>query len=200
MQFARHFYAIAGILVVLSAASLGAGGRGASKSVPLPVVVTNPTSNPVNTKAVGTTQVAGTVNVGNTVGVQQDFTNFVPVFATVKAHYNDGEASSETAIYTVPAGKMLVMQAETVRGSFSDSNDYLLGAELSINGPIRDIPIPISNFFSSTETDVSGSFNGTYYMPENTTIYAVASRAAATGDVEFEFGMSGYLVPMPASS
>lgn len=201
MQFARHFYAIGGILVVLSAASLGAGGKVASKPIPMPVNVTNPTSNPVNTKAVGTTQVSGSVTVANTgpISVQQDLTNLVPVGLTVDVHYDEGVVSSANTIYTVPAGKMLVLQAETMSATM-DETSYVLEARLYREGTSADMPIPISNAFGPNETATSGAFDGTYYVPENTKIGATALRANGDGDALFHFGISGYLVPMPASS
>src|SRR5205085_2039419 len=69
MNFSRHFYAVAGIIVVLSALSLGAGGKGAARTNPMPVNVINSTLNPVNTKAVGTTAVSGSVAVSGAVDV-----------------------------------------------------------------------------------------------------------------------------------
>jgi hypothetical protein len=202
MQFARHFYAIAGILVVLSAASLGAGGKATSRPIPMPVNVTNPTSNPVNTRAVGTTQVSGSVTVANTgpISVQQDFTNFVPVSAPAHLTLHDGDVATETTIYTVPAGKMLVVQTESM-SAYMDADNYTMEAELLAAGdPTAHMPIPISNFFASSQTTTGGAVNGTYYVPENTNIFASAGRASGAGQAEYFFTMSGYLIPMPTAS
>ena len=73
MNLSRHFYPVAGMLAILTAASLSSTHvhTVAYGSNTQPVLVTNTASSPVPTAAQGTTQVGGTVGLasGTSVGV-----------------------------------------------------------------------------------------------------------------------------------
>src|SRR6476619_6996357 len=71
MKITRHLYAILGLVTVLSAISLSSGHlKTAAKSQPMSVLVVNPTTSAIPTKAQGTTTVAGTVAVSTVPAVQ----------------------------------------------------------------------------------------------------------------------------------
>ena len=67
MNLSRHFYAVGGILTILTAASFGSMHyKTVAAAAPITsVLVTNSSSQPVPTTAQGTTQVAGTVGLSN---------------------------------------------------------------------------------------------------------------------------------------
>lgn len=202
MQLSRHFYAIAGILVILTAASLGAGGQSLAKTQPMQVFVTNSTSNPVNTKAVGTTQVSGTVTVGNSspIVVHNDSDDRIPVRVEKNVSLDEGTSGIVSGMYQVPAGKMLVMETEALTTSLA-VGDHLISAAFKVSGSFDFVPIKFSlDAATSTGNYYSGVSTGKYYFTEGTFLLYDVARSDSTNATNAQLEFSGYLVPMPASA
>jgi hypothetical protein len=211
MNFSRHFYAVAGIILVLSALSLGAGGKGATaRTQPMQVVVTNSTANPVNTKAVGTTAVSGSVSVsgpvavsgsvdiGNTqpIAVKNDDSDREPVNVSALMGQGAGTAGSNQVVYAVPAGKMFVLQAESFQGQVQAGQQISIG-RLDLN-PFGLVALNYDEKGSIGSSEwFGGVSNSIYYLSAGTIVSLAVSRSAADGNAEYRISLSGYLVPMP---
>ena len=208
MQLSRHFYAIGGILVVLSAASLGAGGKTVARTSPLQVVVTNTTSNPVNTKAVGTTQVSGSVSISGAVTlnnttpivVHDDGGGRTPVMSTLHVIIQPTDFAVFTNVYTVPQGYEFVLQTEAISGDLSPS-DTLDRAQLFKNGTSYEIPISYSQTTNNPvfSRHYQGVSTGTYYFAQGEGVDVDLLRSDPTNSAAIDVMISGYLVPMPVS-
>jgi len=207
MELSRHFYAVGGILVVLSAASLGAGGR-ASRTQPMPVTVTNTTNNPVNTHAVGTTQVSGSVSISGAVTlnnsspivVHDDGGGRTPIMVNQSVIIQPGDLGVFTDVYTVPQGYEFVLQTEAISGDL-DSSDTLDRAQLFKAQSSYEIPVSYSQ---TTNNPVfvrhyQGSSTGTYYFAPGETVDVDLLRSDPTNSATVEVMISGYLVPAPVS-
>src|SRR6476659_2671766 len=98
MAFSRHLYAILGLAAVLTAVSFGTG---ATKKVasPLQTVVTNTTANPVPVRSQGITAVQEVAPAARTY-----------VSERVDAAIEPDDFQGQATVYTVPAGKRLVVQ------------------------------------------------------------------------------------------
>ena len=207
MNFSRHFYAVAGIIVVLSAASLGAGGKTAARPQPMPVVVTNTIANPVNTKAVGTTAVSGSVNVAGSVSinnsapidVNEAFSNRTPVNVTAELAVDPGSYGGHIPVYTVPAGKMLILQSEWLDARFF-AGQYIESVSLDLEGAGTLMCLSYEDRGNIGPYHVyNGNTYATCYLPAGTTINLNGVRTASAEDCVFDVGISGYLVPMPVA-
>jgi len=214
MNFSRHFYAITGIIVILSALSLGAGGkRAATRSQPMQVNVVNSTTSPVNTKAIGTTAVSGTVgvsgtvavsgsvNVGNTqpIAVKNDDSDREPVNVSALMSQGSGTAGSNQVVYTVPAGKMLVLQAESFQGQVQAGQQISIG-RLDLN-PFGLVALNYDEKGSIGSSEwFGGVSSATYYLSAGTIVSLAVSRSASDGNAEYRISLSGYLVPMPVAA
>jgi hypothetical protein len=211
MNYSRHLYAVGGILVLLTALSLGAGGKGAARTQPMPVNVINSTLNPVNTKAVGTTavsgsvsvagsvDVSGTVNIGNSqpIAVKNDDSDRTPVSVYEIMGQGSGTAGSFKVIYTVPAGKMLVLQTETFEGQLPGGQQIAIGRlDLNPIAPLITLNYDWKGSISSTDF-FQGVSSAVYYLGSGTVISLSVARSDASGNAEYKVGLSGYLVPMP---
>jgi hypothetical protein len=199
MNFSRHFYAVAGIVVILSALSLGAGGKGAARSQPMQVNVTNSTLNPVNTKAVGTTAVSGSVSINNSmpIEVHQGMSELTPVNEATSVSQEVGTVASGSTLYTVPEGKMLVMESESFTAELP-VGEQLITAQLFIDGKLAVICLNAAVRGSSAfNTFYEGSTPSQYHFPSGTVLTLWCGRNDGTGSATYSAGFSGYLVPMP---
>jgi hypothetical protein len=201
MNFSRHFYAIVGIIVILSALSMGAGGKSAARTQPMPVNVINSTLNPVNTRAVGTTAVSGSVNINNSapIAVQEDFSNRTPVGVLVTLNQADGVVFNTDDIYTVPAGKMLVIETESFEGQVP-AGESIIRAKMQQSSVTSLMNLNFGYTGTINSLNIyEGETNGKYFVPAGTTIYVLVGRSGSDGNASYTASLSGYLVPMPSA-
>lgn len=180
-----HIYAIAALAAVLTAASFGSGTvRAAAAAVQ--TVITNTSSNPVPVVAQGTTLVQDASALGRT-PVSQIGDAFIPT--------DDFRASD--LIYTVPAGKRLVVQQlfgqavigkdETV--TMAKIGGYPVTFTPAGNGVMYQGLAKLEKSFASMSTQA------TYVFGPGTPIYIIAQRNVDTSGytADVVMGFSGYL-------
>ena len=139
-MISRHFYAIAGLVAVLSAISFSSThAHKVAASGTAPVLVMNTTSSPVPTVAQGTTTIAGSVSVDNTASS--------PVPVSVQ-----GTASVEVSNGVNAPIPVHIVREQRVEGSNSaDINDGDLGA----NVPLTSVPLGKSLIITDISVHVS---------------------------------------------
>ena len=196
MNFSRHLWAIAAILAVLTAVSVSSThSKTLAKTSPLQVFVTNSTSNPVPTAAQGTTQVAGSVAVNNAVNNPvhvHEVAVRTPVSILTQTDFNGGDVGISDIMYTVPTGKLLVIENEYFTSDLPNGQK-ILDAHIqgNVNGP------QINFTFKGTDGpfDVfSGQSSGTIYVAGGSSVYGSLSRDSSTGLGPGFVGFEGYLV------
>lgn len=209
MSICRHLYAIAAIGAVLTAASFGTGHAKAAppNSSSSNVIVTNTTAQPVPTAPQGTTQVAGTVGLSNgtAVGINNNSANPVPVIdvasdltktpvGTEEGFDVTGNSGATRQLFTVPAGKLLVIQTEYVFATLPTGQN-LLGAQLDMVNSGLGVML---NFEARGDNGIdacfSGQSNGIIYVKAGDTVNASCGRSLGAGTASFDVGFQGYLV------
>ena len=217
----RHLYAIAAILAVLTAASIGTThAKRIAANNPLQVFVTNSTTSAVPVAPQGTTTVSGTVNLANgaavaisnepTVNLSNDANNPVPVRdvdvasrTPITLHnaitMDDGTPNAAgDDMYVVPAGKRLVVQ-----NVFVSTFEFPVGEQLTQAGILQEggltFSIPTQDQGEDTENNehVNGYFTGAIYFSAGAVLTDYASRSSKTGSADIGVMISGYLENAP---
>jgi len=244
MIASRHFYAMAGIVTLLSASALSTshGHTLAAATNPLAVTVMNGNGNPVPVTLQGTNQIGGTVAVnslpavqlaggtsvgitgtptvslsagtsvtatlpaGSNVSVNNDPAHPVPVKdassstripITVTTNFNIGDSFNSIGheMYSVPAGKRLVIL--TIFGQASmPSGQTMISAEIGSiplhlsdpRGPSTDL---IAVFKQDAVTQVTETFNAFDFVGGGVERNATSDLANCT------LGFTGYLEDAP---
>lgn len=203
------------MLVVLCALSAGSGKTPSSRSLPLPVQVSNTASAPVPVALQGTASIGGTVTVANTaaqplpvsgtVSVSNSSNTPLIVREPVRTPVNeariiyikDGLPAGTQVMYTVPAGKMLVITHTFVWGSIpvDQSLDTVDMRGLNMTIPIDYRYTSVSNgyrrFLGRNTADI--------YCPEGSQITINAFRSPNDVSIDVFAGIDGYLVDAPSS-
>jgi hypothetical protein len=225
MNLNRHLYGIGAIMAVLTAASYGSArmkAAGPSNAV----LVTNTTSQPVPTVAQGTTQVGGTVGLssGAKVGINgnvtldpntsvhlpydstnplaiKEISNRIPVEKQAVVTIPDatnGQAGVD--IYTVPIGKVLVIQSVFGSTTSPFGEPVHLTQITSFDGTTEhDFPVHLENDNSSGSgfESSSGMTATTLYVEQGAFMTLYAQRTGLVGTSTATIGFSGYLMDTP---
>jgi len=222
MTLTRHFYAILGLVTVLSAISLSSGHLGGTvaRSQPMNVLVVNGSSQKV--PITGTVGVSGTVAVsslpavqldsGATVGINSSTVNPVIVQDKSSAGHTeisseyignipDGQATGNQTFYTVPDGKRLVLKDISINISHnadSAMTDMMLIGTGTDNG--LHIMLPPTTYatdmFGQAST-VSVLTNGSWVFSPDTPINVLIGRTDATHGATYVISYDGYLEDAP---
>lgn len=129
-----------------------------------------------------------------------------PVQAQVFGSFVSGDSlSSEETVYTVPAGKMLVIESFT-GASIMDATDHLMDAvfRVEVSGFLDSFNWylqPVDEGVAHTGARVfRGSEQVTAYAGPGTTVKAMATRRGdALAGTSVLFGLAGHLVNAPTS-
>lgn len=206
MNLHRHFYPVAGIFAILTAASLGSGHAKtlAAASNPLNVVVTNSSSNPVPVAPQGTTNVAvtnqPTVNLANSasspVPVQDvDIAARTPVTIFMGVNLPENDTEDDGVVdYIVPSGKRLVVQT-VISSTFQfPGGEKLVEAGISqVFGVRRSIPVQDTGKDFDGFEHITGAFTGILYYDSGAQLRAYAVRDKSTGEGQQDLILTGYL-------
>ena len=107
-----------------------------------------------------------------------------------------GADFGQSALYTVPAGKRLVLQAETAK-SFLDAGITDLIAIVAATGSSAFVPQREYGQFAGQGYVWAGNAGALVYADPGTTVHATVKLSApATGGARIEVGFSGYLVDL----
>ena len=205
----RHIYAIAGILVILTAASIGSThAKHVAASNPLQVFVTNSTGSPVPVAPQGTTSISGAVTISNqpTVSLSNNATNPVPVrdvdveartpvtiFMGVELPENDTDDDGPVD-YVVPTGKRLVVQTVISNTFQFPGGEKLVEAGISqVYGARRSIPVQDTGKDFDGFEHIVGTFTGIIYYDSGAQLRAYAVRDKSTGEGLQDLILTGYL-------
>jgi hypothetical protein len=218
MEFSRHAYAVLGIGLVLTAVSLS---NSTARKVAVtdkvdPVFVTNGASNPipiqggVTVNSIPAVQVSSlpAVQLGadNQIKVSNDASSPVPVSNAREASrvpmtlHNAGNipentvGSSTSQIYTVPAGKRLIIQSVFLSGS-THQGQLLLAGQLEMGSNlIIDVPIVMTNEgVLGDRAYFGGVVQGPFYVQAGDSVWIDLDRQGLSGVAFFESGFSGYI-------
>ena len=178
------FLILTGLLIL--SGPLVARSQGASPSKD--VVVTNTTSNPVPTQAVGTTVVQDIDN-----GARQPFQEGVQVTL-------DPGFAGQNGFVPVPTGKRLVIEYASARGSVPAGQTMVFTIVTQLSGELsgKFHTLPATQQFTSASTDsfITGQ-QVRLYADSGTTVFLRADRNSAAGTGSFLFTISGYLINVP---
>ena len=191
----RHIYAIAGILVVLTAASIGSTHAKSAASSALQVVVTNPSTNPVPVVTRGPVSLANDQN--NPLPVRDvDAISRTPVRFAAGVGWADGTTSAVgNDSYTVPSGKTLVVQSIIADSYRFPGGEILCEMGLAEKFGI-DFSIPVQDQGKDADgfEHFTGNFIGTLYFPSGTILAAYGTRNDGTNEAGANIIVTGYLV------
>jgi hypothetical protein len=230
--FWRYVTAGVGFAMLVTIVLLATGWGSAAASALLNVVVTNTASNPVPVTPTGTVPVheQGTANVnvtgtpsvalassGNTVKIDGAGSGPLQTKAADNPAFQPISASCEIIdslngfgcdLYTVPAGKELVVTTVSVNGLFPGSSDTLAHVFIArkINGdttPAFFIPVSFHGAAScagciSTDVYFSGGTATQFYADPGTTMVGVGGLQSGNENIEAGFDIEGYLVNLPS--
>ena len=195
------------ILAVTVAFLLGGvlfGGPGAqAASALLSVFVTNDTAHPVPTRAIGTTAVSGSVNVGNLPATQ-------PVSGTVEVADSrepfetriDLEASGatvSTGSFSVPAGKRLVVEFVSAAVNVPNGQTPLVSLNASTGAVGFRVPVELQGvgngnaFYGGALQVLDFAAPGSFYTASLER--QLPAGGLPTGDGGGFIYVSGYLIP-----
>lgn len=195
MNFSRHFYAVAGILAILTALSAGSGRVSSSRVVdkPLPVAVTNTSANPV--------PISGTVSITSTNAnpiIVKD-SGRTPFFYAFEVSFSQGSRSGTgNGTYTVPAGKTLVLTGEAVYASMVPGQNLV---SVDLRGFNTALPLDFKHYgYNGTAEVWSGRSTGDVYIPAGSFISPAAFRDSLDSSGIVFVEMFGYLVDAPQTA
>lgn len=197
MQFSKHFYAITGLVVLLTAISVGSN-RVQTKSSATSVLVTNSTI-PVTLSAS-----SAALKIGNSksdpIPVRDvDVANRTHVHGSENSGFEDGSDFTSFFLYTAPLGKKLIVQGISLRALLpagqnlwgvavhTGSERYFVKVERqgkAFDG--RDV------FVAQMDAPIESTYPGT--------IEVFISRDQKAGEALVSADLTGYLVnePTPA--
>ena len=188
----------------ISIAALLLAGAAAAAPADRTVTVDNTAANPVPTVAQGTTQIAGSVTVVNTptvnigtlppLQIASAATQFVQVSGVGTSGIGDFNLSS--TLYTVPAGKLLVVETVSVQGTLDHGTQAT--CQLGIYNPGSFL----GTFFAFPLTNQGGfNLSGTqslkvYATAGQTVVVSVISTVQRNPHSDI-LSFAGHLEPAP---
>jgi len=180
MNISRHIYAVAAIGLVLTAASFGTGHaklKGAPSATPTNVVVVNSAASPANTRDV-------TLAGRTPINVQLPQQTIV-----------DGTGSVDhVPMYTVPAGKRLIIQ-QVYGLATGPTGEYVALGFFAVTDGSNNRLFPI--VFDSQDTpggNIGHCMSNVYYpVDPGMSIQLSLGRTGLTGSTVAIVGFAGYL-------
>jgi len=158
------------------------------------------TATPGTITVGATYKVAGSVNVNNSVpiAVREDISDRTPVGVLKTLNQADGVVFNTTDLYTVPAGKMLVIETESFEGQVP-AGQVIIRAKLQQSSitSLMNLNFTYTGTISSLNI-YQGETDAKYYVTEGTTIYMLVCRSDTDGNASYTASFSGYLVPVPS--
>lgn len=195
MQLSRHFYAIGGLAVLLTALSVGSSKPTVAKAPPTSVLVTN-SSLPVTVSAS-----SAALKIGNSksdpIPVRDvDVASRVHVQGYANAAFSDGQGNADVVMYSVPVGKRLVIEGMTMRASIP-TGQAVWG--MAISGPYYVEVKPQGTNILGQETFV-GTLQAPLQFAGPTIVEVFVQRNVTSGEGSAFVTYTGYLVnePVPA--
>ena len=176
MSISRHLYAVGGIMAVLTAASFGTAHYKAPPPAMSNVIVANTPAQPIPVK---------------------DSSGHTPItIENSNITITDGNGSVDNvAVYTVPAGKRLIIQTLFGAANGPANEPIAIGLMKAGTGAnLKDI-----NFQLQTSPSVTGESLQTYLQSTTLSFEAGSpitisfGRTDITGLTRADFGFSGYL-------
>ena len=199
MNIYRHVYAIVGLGIVLAALSVASPSIKAKAPSTQNVFVTNTASNPVPVAVNGTANISGTVNIGNNSSapipvVEVTAAQRIPKTFETGIYFNTGATDSYNTFYTVPDGKVLVVQSVTVQSFQMPAGEHMISMGL---GALYAAQRPIVIGFQGNDFDgyplFVGNFTGTMRFGPGSQVRVYGIRDSGTGACGGEAVVEGYL-------
>ena len=185
MNIYRHVYAIVALGIVLAAVGVANPSLKVKPGQVQSVLVTNTSSTAVPVSVTGTASVSGTVNVANTTGnpipvKDVDRATVTHLSFTPGIFFSSGVTQTSSSFYTVPAGKVLVVDSLALQ-SFN-----MPGGQKMVNmGLVGDVEHPIPIQFQGNDANgiarFVGAFSGTMRFPAGTEVKMFGYRDSGTG-------------------
>lgn len=195
MQLSRHLYAIAGLAILVTATSLGSS-KAQTKAPPTNVIVTNSTV-PVTLSGSPSVKVASSKS--DPVLVRDvDVASRTLVQKFQIGSYTEG-IGRQLTVYTVPAGKRLVVQALAVRCSLGTGQWV---TRMTINTTNYFYPL----FFKAQGPDHNDDYeyvahlDAPVYIAGGSTLDVITSKNIDQGAWSFSVSFNGYLEDEPVAA
>lgn len=196
----RRLYGILGLVAALTVAGIASPPVRKAAGNVMQVFVTNTTSNPVPTTVQGVAHVVGTVALSN------DANNPLPVhevsasvrtpvqFTNGLSFANSQDEAVSPDLYTVPAGKRLVVQSIIVSSFQVPTGQKIV--EMALSQKFDD-KFPVTLAYTGTDDGgyehYVGNFSGTLYISAGKILRMYAQRSSTAGVCAASMTVAGYL-------